>query len=403
MTTKMFTLFALLLLFALSLSGCSAPGAAPEAGAELTPSPDLPPSYAVVADGKVIPVRSAELSLETGGVVSEILVAEGEEVKLGQPLIRLTTADQLAAAVASAEVQEIIASQELEALQENAPLATALAMVRLAAARDELKDAEYRWRVQQEGKRATREVVKLAEARFAIAEKTLDQASDAYGDVSGRDIDDPLREQVLSDLVAAQERVNNTRRRLNWYTGHPSEIDQAILDGELAEAQANVLVAQKLYEDVKDGIDPDELELAAARVTQAEAQLKAAETALAQAELRAPFAGVVTALDLRQGEFVAPGIPVAWIADFSDWRIETTDLGEIDAVNVRAGDTATITLDALPDVELAGTVDTISGFGETRQGDITYKAVLRLEPPYPDLLWNMTAYVTILPELTASP
>jgi HlyD family secretion protein len=394
---------ALLLLFGLLLTGCSAPGATSEAEAELTPSPDLPPSNAVVADGRVIPVRSAELSLETGGVVSEILVAEGDEVEAGQPLIRLSTADQLAAAVASAEVQEIIARHELEALQENAPLASALAMLKLANARDELKDAEYRWRVQQEGKRATREVIKLAEARYAIAQKGLDQMRDAYGNVSGRDIDDPLREQVLSDLVAAQERVNNTRRRLNWYTGHPSEIDQAILDAELAQAQADVMVAEKLYEDVQDGIDPDDLELAQARVDQAEAQLKAAQTALAQAELRAPFAGVVTALDLRNGEFVAPGTPVAWLADFSSWRIETTDLGEIDAVNVRVGDTASITLDALPDVELNGTVDSISGFGETRQGDITYKAVLRLEPPYPELLWNMTAYVTILPQLTASP
>jgi hypothetical protein len=70
---------------------------------------------------------------------------------------------------------------------------------------------------------------------------------------------------------------------------------------------------------------------------------------------------------------------------------------------VRVGDTATVTLDALPDVELTATVDSVSGFGETKQGDITYKAVLRLEPPYPELLWNMTAYVTILPGLTASP
>lgn len=403
MSKKHLTPLYLLLLFALLLTGCSAGGAASDPGAEITPSPDLPPSSAVVADGRVIPVQSAALSLETGGVISEILVAEGDEVEPGEPLIRLTTADQLAAAVASAEVQEIIARQELEALQDNAPLATALAMIRLANARDELKDAEYRWRVQQEGYRATKETIKLAEARYAIAQKSLDQARDAYGDVSGRDIDDPLRAHQLEDLVAAQERVNNTRRRLNWYVGRPSEIDQAILDGELAEAQANVLVAENAYQDVQDGIDPDDLELGQARLAQAEAQLKAAETALAQAELRAPFAGVVTALDLRQGEFVGPGIPVAWIADFSDWRIETTDLGEIDAVNVNIGDTASITLDALPEVELNGTVDSISGFGQTRQGDITYKAVLRLEPPYPDLLWNMTAYVTIFPELTASP
>ncbi len=368
MNQKTLTPLALLLVIALLLVGCSAPDAAPDPGAELTPSPDLPPSNAVVADGRVVPLRSAALSLETGGVVSEILVVEGDEVQQGEPLIRLSTADQLAAAAAAAELQVITARQELAALQDNADVATALAMLRLANARDALKDAEYRWRVLQEGYRATREVEKLAEANFLIAEDSLDKAQDAYDSLSGRDKDDPLRAGALAQLVGAQNRRN-----------------------------------EKTYQDVQDGIDPDDLELGQARLAQAEAQLKAAETALAGAELRAPFAGVVTALDLRQGEFVAPGIPLAWIADFSDWRIETTDLGEIDAVNVRIGDTASITLDALPDVELSGTVESISGYGQTRQGDITYKAVLRLEPPYPELLWNMTAYVTIFPELTVSP
>jgi HlyD family secretion protein len=394
---------ALLLLAGLLLTGCSAPGAASDAEAELTPSPDLPPSNAVVADGRVIPVQSAELSLETGGVVSEILVQEGDSVEAGQPLVRLTTSDQLAAGVASAKLQVITARQALNSLTDNSDVATANAMLELANARDALKDAEYRWRVRQEGQRARRDVISLAEARYLLAEDALDHVEHVYANVSDRDKDDPLRAAVLEELVAAQDRRNDLGRRLNWYTGRPSEIDQAILDAEVAEAQARVQAAQRTYDDVKDGVDPDELELAQAALDQAEAQLHAAETALAQSELRAPFAGVVTALDLRHGEFVAPGIPVAWLADFSDWRIETTDLGEIDAVNVSVGDTASITLDALPDVELNGTVDSISGFGETRQGDITYKAVLRLEPPYPELLWNMTAYVTILPQLTASP
>ncbi len=388
---------------AVLLAACSGSGSAVEDAAALTPSPDLPPSNAVVADGRVVPIQNASLSLEAGGVVSEILVAEGDQVEKGQPLVRLSTADQLAAAVASARLQEIIARQELEALQTNSPVATALAQLRLANARDALKDAEYRWRVLQEGNRATKEVIRLAEANYLLAEKALDTAQGDYASVADRDKDDPGRAEALSSLVGALNRRNETRRNLNWYTGRPSEIDQAILDAELAEAQANVQTAEKAYVDVKDGIDPDDLELAEAGLAQAQAQLRAAESALAQAELRAPFAGVVTALDLRRGEFVAPGVPVAWLADFSDWRIETTDLGEIDAVNVRIGDTASVTLDALPEVELNGTVDTLSGYGQTRQGDITYKAVIRLEPPYPDLLWNMTAYVTILPELTASP
>jgi HlyD family secretion protein len=388
---------AVLLLTALVAMGCS-PGGADQPDPEATEAIlDLPPANAVVADGRVVPVRNAALSLDGGGVVNEIQVAEGDAVEQGQLIARLSTSEQLASALASARVAEVVARQDLDAVLENAPATTAQAALELGNARDGLKDAEYKWRVQQEGNRASEETIRLAEATYLIAVKDLENAESYYNKFSGRDKDDRGRAEALAALVGAQNRVRDTRRNLNWYRGYPSEIDQAILDAELAQAQARVALAESAWEDVKDGVDPDALELAQSKVDQAKAQVLAAEAALSQAELRAPFDGVITALDLNVGEFVAPGVPVAWLADLSDWRIETTDLGEIDAVHVEVGDPATITLDALPDVELAGSVISLSGYGETRQGDITYKAVIRPEPPYPDLLWNMTAYVTILP------
>ena len=73
---------------------------------------------------------------------------------------------------------------------------------------------------------------------------------------------------------------------------------------------------------------------------------------LANAEVRAPFPGVITDLDLKVGEFAASGQPVITIADNSQWVVKTTDLTEIDVVNVKEGQPVTVTLDALPGVEL---------------------------------------------------
>ena len=56
--------------------------------------------------------------------------------------------------------------------------------------------------------------------------------------------------------------------------------------------------------------------------------------ALANAEVRSPFAGTITNLDLKVGEFAASGTPVVTIADLSKWVVKTTDLTEIDVVNV---------------------------------------------------------------------
>jgi len=62
---------------------------------------------------------------------------------------------------------------------------------------------------------------------------------------------------------------------------------------------------------------------------------------------------------------------------------------------VKAGDTTTISVDALPGVELAGTVARIRSLGENRQGDIVYRVTVRPSQTDERLCWNMTAMVSI--------
>ena len=136
-------------------------------------------------------------------------------------------------------------------------------------------------------------------------------------------------------------------------------------------------------------------------LTAAEANAKAAQAArdlaansLSQASLTAPFAGTVITIDPNVGEMVAAGTPVVRFADISNFQIETTDLTEINVVNVKEGDPVTVTLDAISDLELTGKIASIRGFGENRQGDIVYTLTIKLDKQDPRLRWNMTAKVT---------
>ena len=56
----------------------------------------------VVAEGVVVPALEAALSMPVSGILGEALVAEGDQVAAGQPLLRLQQG-RLEAAVAQAE------------------------------------------------------------------------------------------------------------------------------------------------------------------------------------------------------------------------------------------------------------------------------------------------------------
>ena len=159
------------------------------------------------------------------------------------------------------------------------------------------------------------------------------------------------------------------RQAIEWWD-HVATLD---------DAKAKRLEAQKNYDDLQNDANPEET-----------AGIRAS---LADAELSAPFPGTVAKLDIKVGETASAGTTIATIADFSKWVIKTTDLTEIDVVNIKQGQTALITLDALPDVKLTGTIDAIGQTYSEKQGDIVYEVTIILNDTNPDLRWGMTAEV----------
>ena len=89
----------------------------------------------------------------------------------------------------------------------------------------------------------------------------------------------------------------------------------------------------------------------------------------------------------RFSAVVTPGL--------SRWQIETEDLTEFDAVNVKPGDVVTIAFDALPDLQKDGVVKLVRPIGENNRGDIVYTLVIEPSEHDARLLWNMTAVVTL--------
>ncbi len=73
------------LVFVLPLAACGSAPATPQA----TQIPTVIAEDTIIAEGRVEPIQYAEIAFNASGVISEVLVKEGQPVKKGEPLIRL--------------------------------------------------------------------------------------------------------------------------------------------------------------------------------------------------------------------------------------------------------------------------------------------------------------------------
>ena len=306
---------ALGLLGILLLTACSTVN--PEPTADPDPQPVNLFNPVVSATGEVVPLQFATLSMKQGGNLASLLVAEGDQIAAGELIAvrdQLVSRETLEAGIAAAEFELLSAQQALEDIYEAVPLQVVQAQIDLAQAQDLLDDAEYRWRVQQPGNRASGDIINATEANLILAENEVDKAQKEFNKYSGRDDDDPVRALALSNLSAARQHRDAVLRQLNWYTGQPNNIDQAILDAEVAFAQVRLEEAQKNYATLQAGPDPELVSLAEERIDNATAQLAAAQDALndldPDLELRSPFSGTVVEVFVNEFEWVSPGQPI---------------------------------------------------------------------------------------------
>jgi HlyD family secretion protein len=378
--------FSLVVVAAALLAGCGS------ADGEATPTQQAEESFTpiVSATGEIVPLRWASMSFPAGGVVANLPLEEGDEVFSGTPLAQLGGREQLEAAVAAARLEELSAQQALEQVYEEEELARAMAQDALATARDELREADYIYTVRQEGNRGTEDTIDGARVRLRVARERMEDAKSVFDRADG----DNNKASAYDKYASAKAAYNTALANYNWYTGHPTDIQQAMLDADVAVAKAQLDRAQAAYDEVKDGLDPDVLAMAKARLEQARTAVQAAEAALRDSELRAPFAGTVSAIRTRANEWVSPGQPVIDIADLTQFQVETTDLSEIDAARVEIGAPVTITFDALPEAVATGQVARIAPRASEGSG-VNYTVWITLDEVPPGLLWGMTAFVDI--------
>jgi multidrug resistance efflux pump len=359
MSARTGSLIAMWCLSAALAAGCGVNATAP---ATATALPAVIDVSGVRAKGRLEPVRFAQLAPNTAGQVREVLVKEGEQVMEGQVLARFESKE----------------SQTLDTARAGAALEVGNAYQAVRVAQAKFDDYPVpRIFVGITAEQAARTwLEKLDKARSDFT---------PYRDTSRKTLKPnrvfpSLPRRVLFDTGEYRRMAKEYKKALDIAWANYRKATQWLaLDSTLQSAKARLARAQAN----SDSLQQASLSNSAAGV----------RAALANAEVRAPFAGTITNLNLKPGELVSAGSPVITIANLSGWVVKTTDLTEIDVVNVTPGEPVSVSFDAIPGATFNGIVQSIGQNYAERQGDIVYTATILLSDSDPAMRWGMTTQV----------
>ncbi len=343
--------FLTLAIFALAVAACGTATATPAA----TPIPTVIADDTIISEGRLEPINYTELALNANGLISEVLVTEGDTVAAGDVIARLTSSE----------------AQTLETAQAKAAqdLTTAYQEVRDAQFKLDNFDipSDFAGMTPPQAVKAMLENLDKARANF-----------EPYKNINDKNLQLTDAESRGQQVVTGTAKIYKKALDDAW-TRYRKAIQWMELESAYQNANSRLVLAQRDYDALQDPSFSEDT--------------AGTRAALANAEVRAPFPGVITDLNLKVGEFEASGQPVVTIADTTSWVVKTTDLTEIDVVNIKEGQSAAVTFDALPGIELQGNVLSISQNFSENQGDVVYEVTVLLTDQDPAMRWGMTAVV----------
>ncbi|MCX6029433.1 MAG: efflux RND transporter periplasmic adaptor subunit [Chloroflexi bacterium] len=369
---------------------------------------------ASLAASGAVETEAIAVSSSTGGRLSALSVAEGDQVAVGDLIAEIDTAladadlTQARAAVAQTEAQVALLKAGAR------PADVEILRAALQQAQVVSATASVAWQDAQALVTAPRDLdVKLAgaEAAIPVAEAQLQaaQARATAADLEealwgrivkllqeGFDVALPFPGQPPIHFDAPADRVNqallqwNQASQRTWQAHAQADIAAAGLatahqtladlraqkaDPQSLQAQANaaeaayrmaaagVATAQANLDLALAGVPAEQIQAAEALVRQAQGGVQTSQVKRDQARILAPQAGTVTAVVQRRGEVVAAGSPIVRLADLRQVTL-TVYVPEPQLGRVRLGQAVQVAVDAFSDRFFPGAVTQVASQAE---------------------------------------
>ena len=346
-------------------------------------------SGAVVAGGTVAVEGDykAVQHLE-GGIVSKILVHNGDRVKAGQVLVRLddtqsrATMTSVSAKVADYSIQEARLIAERDRKESfDIPASVSVSEgenAKILAAQKALFETRHTSYLGQQ---------KVMSQRLAQVESDL---AGAISQLASRGKERELNERELSTVRPLFEKGFVNQQRIG-----PLEREAVRISGEMANLKAQIAKSKSARSEAEARLsqaDKEYSQQAAEELQKIQAQLaeqnevkKASADRLARSEARAPVAGLVHAMSIHtEGGVVQPGATLLQIVPEGRELVIEAKFTPQDIANVHAGQQATVrfsSFDSHTTPRLTGRVRKVSAAEITdNQGKSFFTAQIEVPP-----------------------
>ncbi|MCB9421604.1 MAG: efflux RND transporter periplasmic adaptor subunit [Ardenticatenaceae bacterium] len=372
----------------------------------------------VNATGSIEPEALVTLTFRSTGTIRQVNAERGQSVQAGDVLATLDT-EELQLSVQQAEdalrIQELTRQQRLN--NELSPAAMASAQADIDAAMAQLEVAQANQAAAEAGvlqaqaqkaqllAGATAGQIAAAESQVATAQLQYKNAEDAHnrtlecfsftlptGEKEEKcpGLGEP-EEQARANLENAYAALNAAEAQLADVKAPPRAADIQAVDAAIASAEANVLAAkgnvaaaeanlsraQAALARMQEPPTDDELAILDAQIASAQTNLAVAQLRLEQSMIVAPIDGTVANVLINAGEQASPGAPAISVVNEDAFHINV-NVDEIDIDQISIGQNVEVTLDALQDAVLTGTIAEISPTSASAGGVVTYLVTINI-------------------------
>jgi len=185
----------------------------------------------------------------------------------------------------------------------------------------------------------------------------------------------PVFPQTSGHQSSLDTFTNDSNNHLLGLLGIQNTIKDAL--ETIVNAERTIAEEEISLSELEAGTDDIDIETQRLTVNQRENALQDAKENLADYFIRALISGQVTGINIVRGQSVSSGENLGSL--ITKQQIAEITLNEVDAATIKAGLSATLTLDAIEGLDILGEVVEVDAIGVVTQGVVTYGVKVAFE------------------------